>query len=279
MRRASALKAAAGMPMSALHERQDDPDTMTAISPRRPKLWTQLRRRYDARRTIHRRAPWRGFTLSAINIVAIAFFVFDMPLGRAAKDLPPPLISFAGYVTDIGKLAYILAAAATVLVIGLLLARRLSSFRGKFRMAHLGRMASYVALSVLSASIVVHILKYAIGRARPPLYDQEGILGFDPFNGDFLYQSFPSAHAAHIGALFAALALLFPRFRLVFVGLGLWLAATRIIIGVHYPSDVAAGLALGAWFAFATSILLARFGLVFSVGRDGWPMPRLGRIL
>ena len=40
---------------------------MTAISPRRPKLWTQLRRRYDARRTIHRRAPWRGFTLSAIE--------------------------------------------------------------------------------------------------------------------------------------------------------------------------------------------------------------------
>jgi undecaprenyl-diphosphatase len=75
------------------------------------------------------------------------------------------------------------------------------------------------------------------------------------------------------------LALLFPRFRVVFLGLGLWLAATRIIIGVHYPSDVAAGLALGAWFAFATSIIFARFGLVFSVGLKGWPLPRLSRVV
>jgi len=43
---------------------------------------------------------------------------------------------------------------------------------------------------------------------------------------------------------------------------------------------VTAGLALGAWVAFATSILFARFGLLFSIGRDGgWPTPRLSRLL
>ncbi|MFP3802318.1 phosphatase PAP2 family protein, partial [Paraburkholderia sp. SIMBA_027] len=73
--------------------------------------------------------------------------------------------------------------------------------------------------------------------------------------------------------------LLFPRFRLVFIGIGLWLGATRVIIGVHYPSDVAAGLALGAWLAFALSIAFARFGFVFSVGREGWPIPRLSRLI
>jgi membrane-associated phospholipid phosphatase len=123
-------------------------------------------------------------------------------------------------------------------------------------------------------------LKFAIGRARPLIYDQEGIFSFAPFNMDFLHQSFPSGHSANIGALFVALALLFPRFRLAFIGIGLWLGATRIIVGVHYPSDVTAGLALGAWLAFATSILFARFGLVFSIGRDGgWPTPRLSRLL
>ncbi len=136
-------------------------------------------------------------------------------------------------------------------------------------------MVAYVGLSVLSASIVVNILKYAIGRARPLLYDQYGIFGFEPFHGDFLFQSFPSAHSANVGALFAALALLFPRFRLLFVGIGLWLGASRIIIGVHYPSDVAAGLALGAWIAFAVAILFSRFGLVFSKDKINWPPPRL----
>lgn len=251
---------------------------MTDIAYAKPRFWTELSRRYNARRTIHRRVPWRGFALSTINIVAIAFFVFDMPLGQTAKELPPPLVSIAGYVTDIGKLAWILAAACTVLVTGYLVSRRLSNVRRRLRMAYLRQMASYAGLSVLFASIVVHILKFAIGRARPPLYDTEGVLGFRPFDGDFLYMSFPSAHATHIGALFMSLALLFPRFRLLFLGLALWLGATRVIIGVHYPSDVAAGLALGAWFAFATAIVFARFGLVFSVGLNGWPMPRLNRI-
>lgn len=252
---------------------------MTVIPQSRPAILKMLHRRYEARRTIHRRVPWLGFTLSVVNIVAIAFFVFDAALGQTAEALPSPLISIAGTITDIGKLIWILAATATVVTTGLLLARHLSSLKQRFRMACLVQMASYAGLSVLVTSIVAHILKFAIGRARPPLYDSEGILGFHPFNGDFLFLSFPSAHAAHIGALFAALALLFPRFRLLFLGLGLWLGATRIIIGVHYPSDVAAGLALGAWIAFAVSILLARFGLVFSIGRDGWPIPRLSRIM
>lgn len=252
---------------------------MTVIPQSRPAILEMLRRRYEARRTIHRRVPWLGFTLSAINFVAIAFFIFDAALGQTARTLPPPLISIAGTITDIGKLIWILAAAATVLATGLLLGRRLSSLRQRFRMAYLAQMAGYAGLSVLVTSIVAHILKFATGRARPPLYDSEGILGFQPFNGDFLFLSFPSAHAAHIGALFGALALLFPRFRLIFLGLGLWLGATRIIIGVHYPSDVAAGLALGVWISFAVSILFARFGLIFSIGRDGWPIPRLSRII
>ncbi|OQP86124.1 phosphatidic acid phosphatase [Rhizobium rhizosphaerae] len=254
-------------------------ETSVSEKSRRVPLWTKLRRRYEARRTLHRRVPWRGFTLSALNLIAIAFFVLDTPLGQAAKSLPPPLISFAGNVTDIGKLAYILAAVTTVLISLFLMGRRLSGVRRRFRMAYLGQMTLYAALSVLVSSIVVHLLKYAIGRSRPLLFEQDGVLSFHPFSGDFLHESFPSGHSAHIGALFMALALLFPRFRLVFIGLGLWLGATRIILGVHFPSDVVAGLSLGAWLAFAVSILFARFGLVFSVDRNGWPMPRLNRVV
>ncbi|KQV73057.1 phosphatase PAP2 family protein [Rhizobium sp. Root1220] len=244
----------------------------------KPNVWSRLRKRYDARRTLHRRVPWMAFTLSAINIVAIAFFVLDRPLGQAANSLAPPLVSIAGDVTDIGRLAWILAALCTVLITGYLVHRRLWKVRSQFRMVYLGQMVAYVGLSVALASVVANILKFAIGRARPLLYDQEGIFSFAPFNWDFLHQSFPSGHSTNIGALFMALALLFPRFRLVFIGIGLWLGATRVIIGVHYPSDVAAGLALGVWFAFAISILLARFGILFSVGRDGWPTPRLSRL-
>ncbi|AYG61187.1 phosphatase PAP2 family protein [Rhizobium jaguaris] len=242
---------------------------------RQLRPWQRLARRYDVRRSRHGRLPWLAYTLTATNIVILAFLVFDTPLGQAVKNLSPRLIAVAGAVTDIGRLASILAAIAVVFAVSLSVIRRRSPAHRRYRTAHLIRIVAYVSLSVVSTSIIVNLLKDAIGRARPLLYDQYGILGFEPFHGGFLFQSFPSAHSANVGALFVALALLFPRFRLLFVSVGLWLGASRIIIGVHYPSDVAAGLALGAWIAFAVAILFSRFGLVFSTGRDGWPRPRL----
>ncbi|MBB4570369.1 phosphatase PAP2 family protein [Rhizobium leucaenae] len=246
------------------------------IIQRQSRPWQRLARRYDIRRSRHRHLPWLGYTLTTINIVILAFLVFDTPLGQAAKNLSPRLIEVAGAVTDIGRLAWILAIIAVVFAVGLFVARRSPTY-GRYRAALLIRMVAYVGLSVLTTSFIVNLLKYAIGRARPLLYDQYGIVGFAPFHGDFLFESFPSAHSANVGALFGALALLFPRFRLLFIGIGIWLGASRIIIGVHYPSDVAAGLALGAWIAFAVAVLFSRFGLVFSTGQDAWPRPRLNR--
>jgi len=238
------------------------------------RFLARLAQRYRARAQHHRRLPWFGYTLSALNVIAIAFFVFDAALGRTAKDLPHRLVTIAGDITDIGKLATILTVTVTVIAVSLLIGKRLSNVRRRYRMAILTQMAIYLSLSVVAASVTVHILKLAIGRARPLLYDSTGIFRFDPFNGGFLYESFPSGHSAHVGAVFVALALLFPRFRLLFVGLGLWLGATRIIIGVHYPSDVMAGLALGAWFAFATAVVFARYGIIFTLSPEGWPRPR-----
>jgi membrane-associated phospholipid phosphatase len=237
-------------------------------------VWRRLARRYAANRSSRGRMASIGYALTSVNLVAIAFFVLDAPLGAAARNLPTRLVWVAGEVTDVGRLVSVLALACVFLIVGLLAARRLSDIQRRHRVGYFIRLTAYVAASVLSASVVVHILKYAIGRARPPLFEQFGIFHFEPFNGDFLYQSFPSAHSTHVGAFLTALALLFPRFRLAFFGLALWLGATRIIVGVHYPSDVIAGLALGAWFALATAVVFSRLGLLFSLSPDGHPIPR-----
>ena len=239
-----------------------------------PSLPARLRERYRTRSHLTRRIRWVGFTLSSLNIVLLAFLVFDTPLGIAADELPHRLIGFAGNVTDLGTLAVILTASVTVLIAAMVIGRKMRNRRRRYRMAVLGQIAVYLGLSVVFASSFTHVLKFAIGRARPLLYDSEGILGFHPFANDFLFESFPSGHSTHIGGVFAALALLFPRYRLMFFALGIWLGATRIILGVHYPSDVAAGLAVGAWFAFATAILFARFGILFILPENGWPLPR-----
>lgn len=238
-----------------------------------------MARRYTARRNQHRPIPWLGYTLTVVNIVAIAFFVLDAPLGKTAKDLPPLLITIAGDITNVGQILRVFGAIALISVVGWLFARRMADVRRRYRFTYLIRMAAYLVASVLSASAVVHVAKTVIGRARPPLYEQYGTFGFQPFDGHFLFQSFPSAHSTQVGAFFVALALLFPRFRLPLVGAALWIGATRVILGVHYPSDVAAGLALGAWFAFATAVLFSRFGLLFALSPNGFPLPRVRRLM
>ena len=77
--------------------------------------------------------------------------------------------------------------------------------------------------------------------------------------------SFPSGHAAGATAVYGALAvvvvLLLRRRRLVaasaFVLLVLSVAASRVLLGVHYPTDVTAGalLSLG-WLGVCTAVLL-----------------------
>jgi membrane-associated phospholipid phosphatase len=58
--------------------------------------------------------------------------------------------------------------------------------------------------------------------------------------------SFPSAHATSSLAAATAMGRVQPRARLPLFGLAVALCATRPYLGMHYPSDVLAGAALGA---------------------------------
>jgi len=66
--------------------------------------------------------------------------------------------------------------------------------------------------------------------------------------------SFPSDHAMIAGAFAAGLLLLNRRIGLAALLLALLLAFARVYVGVHYPSDVAGGLAIGA--AIGTLVVL-----------------------
>jgi undecaprenyl-diphosphatase len=80
-------------------------------------------------------------------------------------------------------------------------------------------------------------------------------------------QSFPSGHAAGSAALYGVLVLLVvpvlargPRVAAVLAGVVfvLAVATSRVLLGVHYPSDVVAGLAVGAAWA-AGAVAIGRF--------------------
>lgn len=65
-----------------------------------------------------------------------------------------------------------------------------------------------------------------------------------------------------------------PRFRWAFLLLALVIGVSRVIVGAHYPSDVAAGLLLGLWTAMAFAFIFARFEMLFRFDAQGWPQPK-----
>ena len=64
-------------------------------------------------------------------------------------------------------------------------------------------------------------------------------------------QSFPSGHAATAIGLAVALSILYPRGRWFFALLAVTVAACRVIVHAHFPTDVVAGLMLGGASAYA----------------------------
>lgn len=113
--------------------------------------------------------------------------------------------------------------------------------------------ALVVLISRMAAVIATTALKAAVDRSRPdlvhPLAHADG-------------SSFPSGHALGSAMFFATLALVLPRLSTwakiaVAVVVPLLIGATRLLIGVHYPSDVLAGLAIGWLLAWAIAALFA----------------------
>lgn len=94
------------------------------------------------------------------------------------------------------------------------------------------------------------LLKLAVREDRPCRTLRVPTLEACPGPGDW---SFPSNHAALAAA--AAVALVFVSRRLGAIALvaAVLMAASRVWVGVHYPHDVLAGVAVGASVAFVTA--------------------------
>lgn len=99
-----------------------------------------------------------------------------------------------------------------------------------------------LVLAIVVTSTVVNVLvKPAVGRPRPFLAEPDTrLIGEPPANS-----SFPSGHAANAAAGAYALTRLVPRLGPLYWTLAGLIGLSRILVGVHYPLDVAAGWLVG----------------------------------
>ena len=126
----------------------------------------------------------------------------------------------------------------------------------------------FIIVAVGGEEVLTLTVKQLVNRARPAFNPAAATLG----------PAFPSGHAATAAVFYATAALLLGRRRghtarallaALAAGIAVAVAASRVLLDVHWLTDVIAGLALGwAWFAVCAIAFggrLLRFGVAAEV--------------
>lgn len=115
---------------------------------------------------------------------------------------------------------------------------------------HWKRLLVTILAGFAIQTTVTEVLKYLIGRPRPSqIADPTLFTGPGPD-----YHSLPSGHASFIFVFVVICAAWFPRARIPLYALGVFVAASRVVLSAHYVSDVTAGALIGvlsAWVVLA----------------------------
>jgi len=119
-----------------------------------------------------------------------------------------------------------------------------------FWLSSMKRAAIYVGIASLGAILLATALKQAFDRPRPDLVP----------HGSVVYtSSFPSGHSTMAAAVYLTLGMVASRFvprrrlKVLLIGVAMLVTAavgvSRVYLGVHWPSDVLGGWAVGASWA------------------------------
>lgn len=115
--------------------------------------------------------------------------------------------------------------------------------------AFYGSQASFISGKMVLAGIlglvIYKIIKLTTERLRPYMVDEQIHLGTPPLDK----YSFPSGHTLHATSFSIIVLYYLPELYLLVLPFALLVAASRITLGLHYPTDVLAGAILGSCLA------------------------------
>ena len=203
-----------------------------------------------------------GVTIIALMYVVDAREISLMP-PRGTPGLWPVRI-----LTDLGKDIYVLGALGGVLIAVAVVAPALRGIQRSLLLG-LGTRLQFLFFAVLVSALTGELIKWIVGRGRPFVGGQANAFNFSHFAGTEAYASFPSGHATTAFALAFAVAAIWPRARIAVIVYALVIAATRLVLLAHHPSDVVAGALVGITGAMAVRYWFAARRLGFAIHRDG----------
>ncbi|MBI3705609.1 MAG: phosphatase PAP2 family protein [Rhizobiales bacterium] len=218
--------------------------------------------------------PWlpslQQLAVAAAAVVAVfllGMVLIDAAAIEAVAYLPRWLVWFFDAITDFGKSGWFLWPLG-ILFLGL------AALPGLSRMSQRVLAAVMVRVGFLFAAIAVpgiftNVVKHLFGRARPGVGGSVDPTLFSPFSWPAAYASLPSGHATTAFSVLVIFGWLWPRARTMLLIYALLIAASRIVVTAHYPTDVAAGALVGVLGAVLVRRYFALRGLGFSIGPDG----------
>jgi membrane-associated phospholipid phosphatase len=223
-------------------------------------------RRAEAARRAARHVLWLSAGLGAV-IIVLMYAIDAWEIAQMPKRGTPSLW-WVRILTDFGKDEYVLAVLAGLLIAVAIVSPALRGIQRSLLLGF-GTRLQFIFCAVVVSNLVTEVLKYSIGRGRPFVGGEANAFHFSHFAGNPAYYSFPSGHATTAFALALAVSAVWPQARVAMAVYALIIAATRLVLLAHHPSDVVAGAMVGIAGAMFVRYWFAARRLGFAIQRDG----------
>jgi membrane-associated phospholipid phosphatase len=223
-------------------------------------------RRAEAARRAARHVLWLSAGLGAA-IIVLMYAIDAWEIAQMPKRGTPSLW-WVRILTDFGKDEYVLAVLAGLLIAVAIVSPALRGIQRSLLLG-LGTRLQFIFCAVALSSLITEVLKYSIGRGRPFVGGEANAFHFSHFAGNPAYYSFPSGHATTAFALALAVSAVWPQARAAMAVYALIIAATRLVLLAHHPSDVVAGAMVGIVGTMFVRYWFAARRLGFAIQRDG----------
>jgi membrane-associated phospholipid phosphatase len=160
----------------------------------------------------------------------------------------------------IGSFALLVSEAGLMLLASVPVTLAMLNLRDRFHVTQ----AFLVIVGALVAWVLADTIKYIFDTPRPA----EVLEAVTPIISKDLYGAFPSGHTALATALAVGMLYYRPSWGFVMVIGAVLVGVSRVVLGVHWPFDIAGGLVLGSVTAIGVRLVYRR--LLKRSGVMGW---------
>lgn len=246
-------------------------------------LTTKNKMRHASRIMINAQKKWPLGLSSAdepaffrvITVIFIILVFCDTPVTRAVAALPEIVRALFRIITRAGNSDWILIPTLLVAIIGFGLGRFIFSNERKTKTLTIASISFFAFAGVALPGIAANLIKRLVGRARPVNFEEFGPLHFEPIFNDWSFQSFPSGDTTTIFALAAVIMFFVPRAKWWALAGAALVGLSRIMVGVHFPTDVFGGILVGTFGAHMVRNFCASRGWLFNRTGEGKYVPVL----